>query len=88
MMNKILNTVAAILMLTLSGQLQAQRLDKTTVFESGKEGYKSFRIPAIISLRNGDLIAFAEGRVTGAADFGHVQIVMKKSTDQGKTWGP
>lgn len=88
MMNKILNTVAAILMLTLAGQLQAQRLDKTTVFESGKEGYKSFRIPAIISLPNGDLIAFAEGRVTGAADFGHVQIVMKKSADQGKTWGP
>lgn len=75
-------------LLALAGNASAQKLQKTTIFESGKEGYKSFRIPAIISLRNGNLIAFAEGRVTGAADFGHVNIVMKKSSDQGKTWGP
>lgn len=87
-MNKLLNGVILLLTLVLAGQANAQPLQKTTVFESGKEGYKSFRIPAIISLKNGDLVAFAEGRVTGASDFGHVNIVMKKSTDQGKTWGP
>lgn len=59
---------------------------KIPVFESGKEGYQSYRIPAIISLPNGDLLAFAEGRVNGAADFGNVDIVMKRSTDRGKTW--
>lgn len=57
------------------------------VFTSGTEGFKSFRIPAITKLPNGQLIAFAEGRVNGAADFGDVKIVMKKSTDNGKTWG-
>jgi sialidase-1 len=56
------------------------------VFEAGKEGYASYRIPSIIRLPNHTLIAFAEGRLNGAADFGHIQIVMKKSTDQGKTW--
>lgn len=87
-MNRICSAIVALLILTLTGQLKAQRLKKTTVFESGKQGYKSFRIPAIVNLYNGDLIAFSEGRVTGASDFGHVNIVMKKSTDQGKTWGP
>lgn len=60
--------------------------DKIPVFVSGTEGYKSFRIPAIIRLPNKELLAFCEGRVNGASDFGNVDIVMKKSTDNGKTW--
>ncbi|PKV62950.1 sialidase family protein [Pontibacter ramchanderi] len=56
------------------------------VFVSGEEGHKSYRIPAILDLPNGDILAFAEGRVHGAADFGDVNIVMKRSRDKGKTW--
>ncbi|MBN8672842.1 MAG: exo-alpha-sialidase [Chitinophagales bacterium] len=56
------------------------------VFISGKEGHKSYRIPAIISLPNGELLAFAEGRVHGAGDFGDINIVMKRSNDKGETW--
>lgn len=33
------------------------------VFISGTEGYKSFRIPAIIKTPNNDLLAFCEGLV-------------------------
>ena len=57
------------------------------VFISGTEGHKSYRIPAIISLPNGELLAFAEGRVHGAGDFGDINIVMKRSIDKGQTWG-
>ncbi len=56
------------------------------VFESGHDGYKSYRIPAIISLPDGKILAFAEGRVNDAGDFGNVDIVLKTSTDKGKTW--
>ncbi len=56
------------------------------VFESGKEGHATYRIPAIIALPNGDLLAFAEGRVNGSDDFGDVNLVMKRSSDQGLTW--
>ncbi len=56
------------------------------VFTSGTDGHKSYRIPAIISLPDGDLLAFAEGRVHGAGDFGDINIVMKRSRDKGKTW--
>ena len=59
---------------------------KVPVFISGTEGHKTYRIPAIIDLPNRDLLAFCEGRVNGASDFGDIDIVMKRSSDGGKTW--
>lgn len=60
--------------------------EKVPVFVSGTEGHKSYRIPSIIDLPDGDLLAFCEGRVNGAGDFGDINIVMKRSNDKGKTW--
>lgn len=65
---------------------QQETNQETVVFSSGEDGYKSYRIPAIIQLPKGDLLAFCEGRVDGAGDFGNIQIVMKRSHDNGKTW--
>jgi sialidase-1 len=66
--------------------LTVQSQNKVPVFISGQEGYASFRIPAMIQLPNKKIIAFAEGRVNGGADFGHVNIVMKSSLDGGVHW--
>ena len=63
--------------------LHAQHI---TVFKSGTDGHKSYRIPAIIGLPNGELLAFAEGRVNNSGDFGDINLVMKRSADKGKTW--
>ncbi|HLO46198.1 MAG TPA: sialidase family protein [Leadbetterella sp.] len=59
---------------------------QTPIFISGTEGYRSFRIPAIVAAKNGCLIAFAEGRVNNAGDFGNIDLVMRKSCDNGKSW--
>ena len=56
------------------------------VFESGKEGNANYRIPAIIRLRSGKILAFAEGSKQGAGDFGDVNIVLKISSNKGKIW--
>ncbi len=64
----------------------APALAQTIVYRSGTEGYASFRIPAIIRAPNGDLLAFCEGRVRHAGDFGNIDLVLKHSSDQGKTW--
>lgn len=61
-------------------------LAQTPVFQSGKEGYANFRIPAIIKAPNGRLLAFCEGRVKHAGDFGNIDIVLKESRDDGKSW--
>jgi sialidase-1 len=61
---------------------------RVTVFESRSDGYRAFRIPAIVLAANGDLLAFAEGRKNGLSDAGNIDIVVKRSTDQGRLWGP
>ena len=78
------NLIASVVFICCSISVFAQQ--KVPVFVSGNEGYKSYRIPAIVSLPNGDLLAFCEGRVNNAGDFGHVNIVMKRSTDKGRSW--
>lgn len=67
-------------------QFQPASAQETVVFKGGQEGHAIYRIPAIIDLPNGELIAFAEGRVNGSDDFGDVNLVMKRSSDQGKSW--
>ena len=59
-----------------------------TVFKAGQNGYHTYRIPVIVRAKNGDLLAFAEGRKNSGADHGDIDIVMKRSSDEGKTWGP
>ncbi len=66
----------------------ALRAQEVTVFKSGEDGYASYRIPAIIQDKSGALIAFCEGRVDHAGDYGNVDIVYKISKDKGTTWGP
>jgi len=60
----------------------------THIFRLGGDGYSCFRIPAIIRTKSGTLLAFAEGRKNDCADEGNIDLVLKRSTDNGKTWGP
>jgi sialidase-1 len=61
---------------------------KVKVFKSGQDGYHTYRIPVIVRAANGDLLAFAEGRKNSGADHGDIDIVLKRSSDGGQTWGP
>lgn len=66
----------------------AAALPASVPFRAGREGYASFRIPAVVVTQAGTLLAFCEGRVDSARDWGHIDIVLKRSTDGGRTWGP
>ncbi len=57
----------------------------TVVFANGSDGYNIFRIPALVMAANGDLLAFCEAREGG--DASRIDLVLKRSTDAGKTWG-
>jgi len=61
-------------------------LQLTDVFVGGQDGYPAYRIPALIPTKRGSLLAFAEGRVN-LRDHAENDIVMKRSTDGGATWG-
>ncbi|MCB9937568.1 MAG: exo-alpha-sialidase [Planctomycetaceae bacterium] len=73
---------------SLRAQPKAPVTATTSVFRSGDEGYHTFRIPAIVTTVDGDLLAICEGRKTSRADHGDVDLVMKRSSDGGKTWSP
>jgi len=57
------------------------------VFLSGQDGYHTYRIPAVIVTPKGTLLAFCEGRKNSSSDTGDIDIVLRRSTDGGKTWG-
>jgi sialidase-1 len=63
-------------------------LAEVPVFRSGTESYHTFRIPAIVRATNGTLLAFAEGRKSQSGDTGDIDLVLKRSFDNGRTWGP
>ncbi|MFE2097366.1 exo-alpha-sialidase [Streptomyces sp. NPDC059468] len=57
-------------------------------YAGGQGGYDTYRIPATVVTRRGTVLAFAEGRHTSAADTGDIDVVLRRSTDGGCTWGP
>jgi sialidase-1 len=58
----------------------------TVVWRAGEEGVDTYRIPAMVVAANGDLLAFAEARQGGGGDSGDIDLVMKRSTDGGRSW--
>ena len=61
----------------------------TPVFVGGQDGYACFRIPAMVTTLKGTLLAAADGRITNCHDIPNpLDLVLKRSTDNGKTWGP
>lgn len=57
-----------------------------TLWHSGDGGYHTYRIPAVVETTNGTLLAFCEGRSDSASDAGNIDLLMRRSTDHGKTW--
>lgn len=59
-----------------------------TLFVSGEAGYSNYRIPSIITAKDGSLLAFAEARKDDRGDSGNIDLVIKRSTDNGRSWSP
>ncbi len=57
------------------------------LFDAANTDYNNFRTPAIVVTPKGTILAFCEGRERDS-DTGDIDIVLKQSFDNGKTWGP
>lgn len=60
----------------------------TPVYTSGQNGYFGYRIPAITVTIKGTTLAFCEGRKHSFGDAGDIDLLVRRSTDHGKTWSP
>lgn len=70
---------------TLAAKDQVQ---SSVVFEPVQGQYSSMRIPALVCTQKGSLLAFCEGRISSASDWADMDLLMRRSTDGGKTWEP
>lgn len=58
------------------------------IFTSGVGGYHTYRIPALVVTPRGTLLAFCEGRKTSRRDDGDIDLLMRRSVDEGQSWEP
>lgn len=75
---------------SLVGQESNEQLNFIDLFNaSANENVSCYRIPAIITAPNGDVIAAIDERVPSCGDLkwsNDINIVLRRSTDNGKTW--
>ena len=71
----------------------AEVTEKKDIFESGRnnqpngEGINSYRIPALLKTDKGTLIAAGDERRLHHFDYGDIGMVIRRSQDNGQTWG-
>ena len=63
-----------------------QQPTQTKLFISGQKGYHTYRIPALAVTTKGTVLAFCEGRKNTSNDTGDIAMLLKRSTDNGRSW--
>jgi len=61
---------------------------RVALFTPGVDGYPTFRLEALAVSTKGTILAFTEGRKGGSGVHGDVDLMLRRSFDGGKTWGP
>lgn len=82
-------TVAALLLAPVVGEAAEVRVRKLDLFTARQGGYYTYRIPGIIETLDGTLLAFVTARDKDIWDYGNYDVLIRRSSDGGKTWtGP
>jgi sialidase-1 len=58
------------------------------IFKAGDEGIAIYRIPSLLVAPGGTLLAFCEARKESCNDATPTDLVLKRSSDGGRTWSP
>jgi len=73
-------------LVSASLSMAASELAETELFVSGTDGYHTYRIPALVVTGRGTILAFCEGRKTSRSDSGDIDLVLRRSSDGGRSW--
>lgn len=77
---------AATAVLSLAGRGHSAHLQETVLWQAGQGGYHTYRIPALLLTKRGTLLAFCEGRKDNSRDHGDIDLLVKRSSDGGRSW--
>ena len=67
-------------------EIPLSSLEIHNVFTAGEAGINTYRIPALVATPKGTLLLFCEARKQSWRDHQATAVVVKRSTDGGKTW--
>ncbi|MBL6720459.1 MAG: exo-alpha-sialidase [Planctomycetes bacterium] len=71
------------------GLALAPSFEQVDLFQSGTFGTHTYRIPALAVMPSGTLVAVCDARRDNSGDLpGNIDIVLRRSTDGGRTWSP
>jgi sialidase-1 len=85
--------VVLLLVLSISVVVPAAEpfLEKIDLFTVGEDpAYKIYHIPGIVVTSRGTVLAWCEARkrAAGVSDWDDIRILLRRSTDEGRTWSP
>lgn len=81
-------TIAAVLLVAQKLFAVAPSMEKTELFVGGEDNHKLYRIPGIVVTRRGTVLVYCEARRKTGGDWDTIDIMMRRSTDGGRTFSP
>jgi sialidase-1 len=80
--------VSIVLLLLVAPVARAAETDvvKTDLFKVGDHGYNLYHIPGIAVTSKGTILAWCEARKNAGRDWDDIDILLRRSTDDGETW--
>jgi len=83
-MRKFISLILLLILVACTSKTEVGRFQKTDLWTAGSGEHNNYRIPSLIVSSVGTVLAFCEGREGG--DSGDINLLMKRSDDNGKTW--
>jgi sialidase-1 len=63
-------------------------IEKVDLFTAHADGYTLYRIPGIVVTKRGTVLAYCEARKSDKGDWGTIDILLRRSTNNGASWQP
>jgi sialidase-1 len=76
--------LSAVLVFLMAMAVRAAEPQDVFVGQTG--GYELYRIPGLVVTGKGTLLAYCEARKSAKSDWGTSDVLLRRSTDAGKTW--
>jgi sialidase-1 len=86
--NRAMKLLAIAVLWSIAACAAQPLLTKTQLFQGDEGGYKLYRIPGIVVTRHGTILVYCEGRRHSGSDWDTIDILLRRSTDGGKTFSP
>jgi sialidase-1 len=80
--------ILALAMASQSAGAAEPELQQQDLWKADEGGYAIYRIPGIVVTAKGTVLAYCEARKTGQSDWDTIDILLRRSTDGGKTFSP